>query len=111
MTTKPKEKITLQGEIHHVTYRDERTGYSVVRLNVPNLESPVTAVGIFPFAAAGETVSLSGEWVVHPRFGRQFKVQSCFPVVPASAAGIERYLGGGSIKGIGPVTADRKSVV
>ena len=107
MNTKPNGTITLQGEIKHVTYRDERTGYSVVRLNVPNLEGPVTAVGIFPFAAAGETVSLAGEWVIHPRFGRQFKVQSCFPTVPASAAGIERYLGGGSIKGIGPVTAKK----
>lgn len=107
MSTTPTEKITLQGEIERVTYRDERTGYSVVRLNVSSLGRTITAVGIFPFASAGETVALSGEWVVHPRFGRQFKVHSCFPTVPVSAAGIERYLGGGSIPGVGPVTARR----
>lgn len=99
------EYASLRGEIERITYRDDQTGYSVIRLKVPGSARLVTAVGILPIASVGEALSLSGEWVVHPRFGRQFQVHSCIPSAPVSAAGIERYLGSGSIKGVGPVTA------
>ena len=97
----------MQGEIERITYRDEQTGYSVIRLRVPGASRPVTIVGVLPVASVGEALSLTGEWVVHPRFGKQFQVRSCRPSVPVTAAGIERYLGSGAIKGVGPVTASR----
>lgn len=99
--------MNLQGEIERITYRDEKTGYSVIRLRIAGSAKPVTVVGILPVASIGEALSLTGEWVVHPRFGKQFQARSCRPSVPVTAAGIERYLGSGTIKGVGPVTARR----
>jgi exodeoxyribonuclease V alpha subunit len=99
--------VSLQGEIERITYRDEKTGYSVIRLRLAGAAKPVTVVGILPIASIGEALSLVGEWVVHPRFGKQFQARSCRPSVPVTAAGIERYLGSGAIKGVGPVTARR----
>ncbi|NLG80115.1 MAG: ATP-dependent RecD-like DNA helicase [Firmicutes bacterium] len=68
---------------------------------------PVTVVGTFPFISVGETLALEGEWVDHPEYGRQFKVEKYESVVPATQKGIEKYLGSGLIKGIGPVTAKK----
>ena len=58
-------------------------------------------------ARSGEQLRLQGQWISHPRFGRQFKVHSCETVLPATLQGIEKYLGSGLIKGIGPVMAGR----
>ena len=55
----------------------------------------------------GEHVRLEGEWTIHGQYGRQFKVERYASVLPATAAGIEKYLGSGLIKGVGPVTAKR----
>lgn len=105
MNERPTQDEVLQGEIERITYRNEQTGYSVVRLKVPGSARPVTAVGILPVASVGEALHLTGEWVLHPRFGRQFQARSCRPSVPVTVAGIERYLGSGMIKGVGPATA------
>ena len=55
----------------------------------------------------GESVELTGAWIAHPQYGRQFKAEPVRTVLPATIAGIEKYLGSGLIKGIGPVTAKR----
>ncbi len=55
----------------------------------------------------GESVVLSGAWMAHPQYGRQFKAEMVRTVLPATIAGLEKYLGSGLIKGIGPVTAKR----
>jgi exodeoxyribonuclease V alpha subunit len=55
----------------------------------------------------GEFVALTGAWTAHAQYGRQFKAETVQTVLPATAAGIERYLGSGLIKGVGPVTAKR----
>ena len=55
----------------------------------------------------GQNLKLLGEWVLHPQFGQQFKVQECEEIVPSSIVGIERYLSSGVISGIGPVTAKK----
>lgn len=101
------KQTSLQGEVERITFRNEQTGYSVIRLKIPGSARTVTAVGNIPAVSAGESLALSGEWVVHPRFGRQFQVLSSRPSVPVTAAGIERYLASGAIKGIGPATAKR----
>lgn len=107
MAEKMTQNENLNGEIERITYHDGRTGYTVIRLKVPGRAGLVTAVGILPAASIGECLSLTGEWTVHPRFGRQFQVQSCRPSYPVTKGGIERYLGSGLIKGVGPVTAKR----
>src|SRR5213079_269664 len=67
----------------------------------------ITAVGPLLGAQIGEFLRLRGRWSSHPKYGRQFEVASYATVLPATAAGIQKYLGSGLIKGIGPVMAER----
>jgi exodeoxyribonuclease V alpha subunit len=67
----------------------------------------VTVVGTFPGINPGEVLELLGEWGNHPKFGTQFKSVKFKSVIPATVAGIEKYLGSGLIRGIGPVMASR----
>jgi len=97
---------TLSGTIRSLTFRNDETGYTVAQFEPDDGES-VTVVGVMPLLAAGEAVELLGDWVDHPRYGRQLKVVQVRPVVPTSLAGLERYLGSGLIPGIGPAIAGR----
>jgi exodeoxyribonuclease V alpha subunit len=103
-----RETVTeLKGQIERITYCNEETGYTVARLKAEGRAGLVTIVGSIPALSPGETVKLKGEWQSHAKYGRQFKTASCELVMPATASGIERYLGSGMIKGIGPVMAKR----
>jgi len=97
---------TLRGSIHSLTFRNDETGYTVAQFE-PDGAPAVKAVGVMPFLAAGEAVELLGDWVDHPRYGRQLKVGQVRPVAPTSLAGLERYLGSGLIPGVGPAIAGR----
>ncbi len=105
--------LSIQGTVERITYRNEDNLYTVARINCEGRgptgrgHQIVTVVGAFPFITVGETLLMKGEWTSHPEYGRQFKVESYESVVPATAKGIEKYLGSGLIKGIGPVTAKR----
>ena len=98
---------TITGELEQIVYANPENGYTICRLKVQGQDGPVTAVGSMPSARSGEQLKLQGQWITHPRFGRQFKVESCEAVMPATLQGIEKYLGSGLIKGIGPVMAER----
>jgi exodeoxyribonuclease V alpha subunit len=67
----------------------------------------VTVVGNLLSVSPGEVLKLQGQWQIHPKFGEQFRITSYESVIPATAQGIEKYLGSGLIKGIGPVMARR----
>lgn len=97
----------LRGVVERVTYYNEETGYSVVRLAVEGQDDLVTIVGNLPEVNPGESLRLLGAWTTHQQYGRQFKVERCEQVLPATVEGIRRYLGSGLIKGVGPVTAAR----
>ena len=97
----------LHGTVERVTYYNEETGYSVIRLNVPGRSDLVTVVGNLPEVQPGESLRLEGIWTTHPQYGRQFKAERCQQVLPATVEGIKRYLGSGLVKGVGPVTAAR----
>ena len=97
---------TLRGTIRNLTFHDDETGYTVAQFE-PDDGGAVTVVGVMPLLAAGEEVELLGDWVEHPRYGRQLKVAQVRPVVPTSLAGLERYLGSGLIPGVGPAIAGR----
>ena len=97
----------LKGQIERITYCNEETGYTVARLKAEGEAGLVTIVGSIPGLSPGETVKLKGEWQSHAKYGQQFKTASCELVMPATVSGIERYLGSGMIKGIGPVMAKR----
>jgi exodeoxyribonuclease V alpha subunit len=74
---------------------------------VVNREGLVTAVGNLPELSAGEHLRLQGQWINHPTHGMQFQIEICEQTLPATVAGMRRYLGSGLIKGIGPRLAER----
>lgn len=96
---------TLDGTIEHITYKNSENGYTVATLK--NGKQSVIVVGELLFINEGDVVSLTGEYIVHPTYGQQFKVLSAEKKMPTTAASILRYLASGSIKGVGPSTAQR----
>jgi exodeoxyribonuclease V alpha subunit len=95
----------LEGVIERVTFHAEDTGYTVARLSVEGERDLFTVVGAMGSPVPGESVRLYGRWTVHREYGRQFQVERYDTVRPATLAAIEKYLGSGLIKGIGPVRA------
>ena len=104
----PPADSVLEAVLERVTFANEETGYTIARVATdrggPDL---LTVVGPLLGAQVGESLRMSGRWTSHPRYGRQFEVRSYSTVLPATIAGIQRYLGSGLIKGIGPVMAER----
>src|SRR6516162_11129316 len=98
----------LDGVLERVTFANPETGYTIARIAPERGGAElVTAVGPLLGAQVGEFLRLRGRWSSHPRYGRQFEVHSYTTVLPATTQGIQRYLGSGLIKGIGPVMAER----
>jgi len=97
----------LQGTVERTTYYSQETGYSVLRLKVQGQTDLITVVGNLPEVNPGESLRLEGTWATHSQYGRQFKVERCEQIMPATVEGIKRYLGSGLVKGVGPVTAAR----
>lgn len=98
---------SLQGVVERLTYHSEESGYTVARLKAPRTSELVTIVGSFAEIQPGQTLQLEGNWREHPRYGQQFQVVRYRETKPATITGIEKYLGSGLIKGVGPVTAKR----
>ncbi len=96
--------LELSGTVEAVIYKNEENGYTVLRLRDGSGEN-VTVVGCFPYAAAGESMIISGRWMTHSVHGRQFKAEFAQRILPTSASAIYDFLAGGSVKGIGPATA------
>jgi exodeoxyribonuclease V alpha subunit len=98
----------LEAVLERITYANEETGYTIARVATertgPDL---LTVVGPLLGAQIGESLRLTGRWSSHPKYGRQFQVDSFTTVLPATIQGIRRYLGSGLIKGIGPMMAER----
>jgi exodeoxyribonuclease V alpha subunit len=103
-----RQPVVLEAVLERVTYANEDTGYTVARVSTertgPDL---LTVVGPLLGAQMGESLRLVGRWGSHPKFGRQFVVESYTTVLPATVQGVRRYLGSGLIKGIGPTMAER----
>ncbi len=101
-----RERSLLQGTITRITYQNPEAPYTVARLQVDGLEQVTVVGGIFP-VSEGEEIKVSGSWKTHPRYGLQFQVEQWEKIEPATLEGIEKYLGSGLIKGIGPTYARR----
>jgi exodeoxyribonuclease V alpha subunit len=97
----------LQGVVERLTYHSEESGYTVARLTAPRAREPITIIGNFAQIQPGQTLQLTGIWREHPKYGSQFQVTQYRETKPATLTGIEKYLGSGLIKGVGPVTARR----
>jgi exodeoxyribonuclease V alpha subunit len=96
----------LDGAIDEIVFYNPDNGYTVAKF-VTDAGESLTIVGAFPPLTPGEVLRIQGGWEVNPRFGRQFKVDHLTMTLPASAAGIEKFLASGLVRGIGPVLAAR----
>ncbi len=95
----------IEGTVEHIIYKNEINGYVIVELDCEG--EIVTATGELGDIEEGERLSLFGEFVSHPRFGPQFRAESCERKLPNTAESIQRYLASGVIKGIGEALAEK----
>jgi len=102
-----RSRSVLEGTLERITYVNEASQYVVARLRVAGRRELATIVGNLPSVTPGETLRLTGEWTHHDKYGDQFRVEAFETVAPATLAGIEKYLGSGLVKGIGPTVARR----
>ncbi len=97
----------LQGQLERITYTNEENGFTIARVKVYGRHDLVTIVGNMMGPTPGEVLEIEGEWANHPKYGEQFKIAGYRSKVPGTVFGIQKYLGSGLIKGIGPVMAKR----
>ncbi len=95
----------LAGTLERMTFYNEENCYLVGRLKVTGKKELLTVVGTLPVPVVGERLDLTGEWTLHPTYGKQFKIEKFIREKPSTLEAIEKYLAAGVIKGIGPATA------
>lgn len=95
----------IKGYVEHIVYRNEENGYTVFNLN--NDDGDLTCVGKFHYIEEGELLEITGEYTVHKLYGTQLQVETSRTCAPEDLVSIERYLGSGAIKGVGPSLAGR----
>ena len=106
------ESATLECLIERVTFHNAENGYSVVKVTPTETKARakgdvITVLGNFTNPVVGESLRCHGQWIKHPQYGAQFKLARYETLRPATATAIEKYLGSGMVKGIGPVMAKR----
>ena len=98
---------SLSGLIERVTFFNEENGFTVLKVKAKGHRDLVTVVGSLPSANAGEWVTAEGRWIQDREFGLQFRAETLTSTAPTTKEGIEKYLGSGMVKGIGPVYAKK----
>src|ERR1700722_13811382 len=101
------EREPLAGLVERVTFHNADSGFCVLRIKVRGHRELVTVLGAAPSITAGEYIQASGAWENHREHGLQFRAAVMHVTAPTSAEGMEKYLGSGLIKGIGPAFAQR----
>jgi len=101
----PDPTESLSGLIERVTFFNEENGFAVLKVKVRGQREEVTVVGSLASANPGEWLVAEGRWAQDREFGRQFKADLLTSTPPSTREGIEKYLGSGMVKGIGPVYA------
>ena len=92
----------LRCVVERITYQNPENGYTVIKCRTKGFSDFVTVVGSMADIHVGSVLSLSGNWKIDGKYGRQFSMESYEETLPATVYGIEKYLGSGLIKGIGP---------
>ena len=105
--TSAQKLESITGIVERITYYSKESGYTVAKMQVSRMRELVTVVGSFANLQAGQTLKVEGEWRNHREHGQQFQMTQYSETKPATLTGIEKYLGSGLIKGVGPVTAKR----
>ena len=97
----------LRCVVERITYTNEENGYTVLRARAKGYNDLVTVVGNLAAVNVDSVLSMSGQWKLDQKYGRQFMASQWEETLPASVIGIEKYLGSGMIKGVGPKYARR----
>lgn len=105
-TSKPVAE-SLSGLIERVTFFNEETGFAVLKVKAKGHRDQVTVIGSLPLVSAGEWLTAEGQWIQDREFGLQFRAEMLNSTAPTTREGIEKYLGSGMVKGIGPVYAKK----
>jgi len=101
-----KEKVS--GIVERVSYQNMDTGWSILRVRPFDKYGESVKVVVYQLSVfAGATMEFSGVWTIHPRYGKQFKAEIATELKPATTNALEKYLGSGLIKGVGPKTAGK----
>ena len=95
----------LRCVVERITYQNPENGWSVMKVKVKGFDDLVTLVGNLLDVPVGSVLLCEGEWKVDARYGQQFCAETWQEVMPATVYGLEKYLGSGLVKGIGPVYA------
>src|SRR5476651_934659 len=103
----PSSREVLAGLVERVTYHNDANGYCVLRIKARGHRELITVVGHAAVISAGEWITASGEWINDRTHGQQFKAKFLKTSEPTSLDGIEKYLGSGMIRGIGPAYAKK----
>lgn len=97
----------LRGSVERIAFHSEESGFCVLKVRIPRRSETATVVGKAPAVNPGEEIECEGEWVNDATYGLQFKANKLRVIPPSTLEGIERYLGSGMIRGIGPHFAHR----
>ena len=97
--------MEIKGRIRDVIYRNEINSYTIATFETD--EEETTVVGYLPFIEKGDNLKITGNFVEHPEYGRQLKIETFEKLMPEDLDSIENYLANGKFKGIGPATAKR----
>lgn len=95
----------LEGYVDHIIYRNAENGYTVMVMLADQEE--VTCVGVLSYIGEGEKLEAEGQYIAHPTYGEQFKIETYAVKPPEDEESVERYLGSGAIKGVGTALAAR----
>ena len=99
--------MKLRCVVEHITYQNPENGYSVLKVKVKDYADLVTLVGNLLDVVVGSVLLVEGQWKVDKKYGQQFLAETWEETMPATLYGIEKYLGSGLVKGVGPVFAQR----
>ena len=97
--------MEIKGRIRDIIYRNEINSYTIATFETD--EEETTVVGYLPFIEKGDNLKITGNFVEHPEYGRQLKIETFEKLMPEDLDSIENYLANGKFKGIGPATAKR----
>ncbi len=102
-----KTLITLEGSIERISFHNEENHFTIARMKIKGERDTIPVIGHLFSVTPGEVLKISGYFEQHPKYGRQVRIESYESVIPATVPGIEKYLGSGLVKGIGPEMAKR----
>ena len=95
----------IQGQIVEIIYQNEVNSYTIAVFEME--EDEITITGYLPFINVGDTLKLTGKFVMHQEYGEQFKIELFEKIMPQTLDALEKYLSNGTIKGIGPSIAKK----